>query len=183
MKRKFIPLSPRKGKEPIVLENLDDAEISESTRRNLKSAYHLFPKLMDICKYYRSYCYKSAEEFGLCASEIDIVIALYEDPRSNTVMALSKSVHLSKSVVSKSVESLRKRGYVSVLPGEVDKRYVMITLSEGALPIVESMSKSAERFIKQIGDGIDEKDLGVIAKFIAHIHSNTEKMKASEPIH
>lgn len=183
MKRKFIPLPLRKTKEPIVLDNLDDTEISESTRRNLKSAYHLFPKLMDICKYYRNYCYKSAEQFGLCASEIDIVISLYEDPRSNTVMALSKNVHLSKSVVSKSVESLRQKGYVSVAPSEADKRYVMITLSEGASPIVEAISKSAEHFIKQIGDGIDEKDLGVIAKFITQIYANTEKMKSSEPIH
>ena len=94
-----------------------------------------------------------------------------------------KNVHLSKSVVSKSVESLRQKGYVSVSPSEVDKRYVMITLSEGASTIVEAMSKSAEHFIKQIGDGIDEKDLGVIAKFVSHIYANTEKMKTLEQIH
>ena len=182
MKRKFIPLPLRAEKEKIVFENLDDAEISESTRRNLKDAYHLFPKLMDICKYYRTYCYRSAEQLGLCASEIDIIISLFEDPRSNTVMALSKNVHLSKSVVSKSVESLRQKGYVSVASSETDKRYVIITLAEGATPVVEAISKSAEHFIKQIGDGIDEHDLGVITRFIARIYSNTEKMKASESI-
>ena len=183
MKRKLIPLPMRKSKSPIVLQNLDESEISESTRRNLKNAYHLFPKLFDICKYYRSYCCRSAENLGLSASEIDIIISLSEDPRCNTIMALSKSVHLSKSVVSKSVDSLHKKGYICVKPSDVDRRYLQITLEESAKPIVDRISSSAEQFISKIGDGIDEQDLCVISKFISHIHSNTEKMKTSEQIH
>jgi DNA-binding MarR family transcriptional regulator len=138
---------------------------------------------MDICKYYRNYCYRSAEALGLCASEIDIIIALGEDPKCNTVIALSKSVHLSKSVVSKSVDSLKKKGYVSVEENCDDRRYVKILLKDAARPIVDEISTSAERFIKQIGDGIDEEELCLITKFITRIYTNTEKMKKTELTH
>ena len=141
-------------------------------------AFWTFFKLMDLSKYFRSYCYKPVLELGFSLNEIDVMLALNKHPERNTVKGISETMHLSRGMISQAVESLRRRGLVAVDHDAKDRRSVLITLSDAADPILETLKKGSMAFVQEIISGVGQEQLQEVYRVVTQVCINKEKMKA-----
>ena len=74
------------------------------------NVWHALTQVLDVGKFFRTYCYRPALDLGFSSNEVDVLLSLKVHPEKNTVKALSETVHLSKGMISQAVESLRKKG-------------------------------------------------------------------------
>ena len=136
-----------------------------------------FSKLNDFGRFFRSYCRRAVEGFGFSGNEIDVLISLEQHPERNTVKGISESVHLSRGVISRAVESLRKKGFLKVLRTGSDRRTFAVALSEKAAPIAEKLSRAVRDFVKAIFRGLSQEELSSITQTVGEISRNKEKMQ------
>lgn len=73
-----------------------------------------------------------AAEYGVTTCELDILSCLMQQGKPLSVKHISESVHYSKGMISRNVESLRVKGLVSVERNAVDRRAVCVALTEQA---------------------------------------------------
>lgn len=144
-------------------------------------AYWTFTQLMDVSKYFRTYCYKSVETLGFSLNEIDVLMALTQNPEKNTVKGISETVHLSKGMISQAVESLRKKELVTVIPDEKDRRLVLVSISNMAIPTLEKLKAASASFVQKIISGIPYEQLQVLYSTVTQFYANKENMKAPKP--
>lgn len=141
--------------------------------------WHAMTQLLDVGKFFRTYCYRPALELGFSSNEIDVLLSLKVHPEKNTVKAISETVHLSKGMISQAVESLRKKQLVTVDHNEQDRRSVLIALSGIAQPLAEKIRETCVSFAEAILSGIPDEQLQNVLGAVTKLYSNKEKMKSS----
>ena len=149
---------------------------------NPENVYWAFNTLVDIGKYFRTYCYRSVVDLGFSLNEIDVLMSLGEHPERNTVKGISETVHLSKGMISQAVESLRRKEFVTVGTDENDRRSVQIALDGKAQPVLARLREAYEAFVQKIVSGIPLEQLREGIGVVTQVYSNKEKMKNREPI-
>lgn len=147
------------------------------TVEDAERACWIFRQVMDVSKYFRTYCYHSVTELGFSLNEIDVLVSLRQHPERNTVRGISETVHLSKGMISQAVESLRRKQLVTVMPDENDRRSVLITLSNLAQPTLEKLRDASVSFVRKIVNGIPRELLNEVDQVVTQVYSNKEKMK------
>ncbi len=157
-------------KEPLHNEGVDPENV-----------WHALTQMLDVGKFFRTYCYRSVVEFGFSINEFDVMMALRQHPEKNTVKGISETAHLSKGIISQAVESLRKKQIVSVRQDEKDRRSLLITLENMAQPVLEKMKEAAADFAKMIMSGIPTEQLSDIFGIVTQVYSNKEKLSLPEP--
>ncbi len=138
----------------------------------------VFTKMLDVGKYFRSYCYRSVVESGFSLNEIDVLLSLWHHPEKNTVKGISETAHLSKGMISQAVESLQKKQYVTVAHDQKDRRSLMVRLTEMAQPTLDRLQEAAGNFMEKMMKGVAWEDLLQMDQIVTVVHSNKEKMKA-----
>lgn len=157
----------------------DAAELSEATSApDTERAFWTFFKLMDLSKYFRAYCYKPVVDLGFSLNEIDVMLSLTKHPDRNTVKGISETMHLSRGMISQAVESLRKKKLVTVDHDKKDRRSVLITLSELATPILDTIKDASMSFVQSIINGVPQDQLQEVYRVVTQVYTNKEKMKA-----
>ena len=141
-----------------------------------------FTEMVDVSKFFRTYCYRSVVEQGFSLNEIDVLISLKQHPERNTVKGISETMHLSKGIISQAVESLRKKKMITVNQSEQDRRSVLIHLSQMSQPVLEKLKESSSNFIQLIISGVSHEQLHEITKVVTQFCKNKETMKTSDPI-
>ena len=137
-----------------------------------------FTKMVDLCKYFRAYCYHSVVEQGFSRNEIDVLISLKQHPEKNTVKGISETMHLSKGMISQAVESLRKKQMVTVNQDERDRRSVLIHLSAVAQPVLEKLKESYAAFLQRIANGVSREQLRAAVGVLTRFYENKEEMSS-----
>ena len=143
------------------------------------NVWHALTQVLDVGKFFRSYCYRPALDLGFSSNEVDVLLSLKIHPEKNTVKALSETVHLSKGMISQAVESLRKKELVTVNHNEKDRRSVLITLSSIAHPLAEKIRVTCVSFAETVLSGIPDEQLHTVLGAVTKLYSNKEKMKSS----
>lgn len=143
------------------------------------NVWHALTQVLDVGKFFRTYCYRPALDLGFSSNEVDVLLSLKVHPEKNTVKALSETVHLSKGMISQAVESLRKKELVTVDHDEQDRRSVLITLSNLAHPLAERIRETCVCFAETILSGIPDEQLQTMLGAVTKLYSNKEKMKSS----
>ena len=156
-----------------------EQEVAVPTEKtNPENVYWAFSKLLDVTKFFRTYCYQSVTDLGFSMGEIDVLLALGQHPECNTVKAISETVHLSKGMISQAVESLRQKQFLTVGTDEHDRRQVLITLTGMAQPILERLREAYTAFVEKIVSGISPEQLKACLGIVTQVYTNKEKMKA-----
>ena len=92
-----------------------------------------------------------------------------------SVKHISESVHYSKGMISRNVESLRVKGLVSVERNVVDRRAVCVALTEKANNVAKAAVKATNNFSNTLLVGIDagEKDalISVLQKMVVNLET------------
>lgn len=128
-------------------------------------------------KEYRKITFKSVEGYGLTPSEIDILMFLFNNAPLDTAKDISRYKGISKALVCRSVESLSKRGLISTVTDEKDRRIIHLALNENAWEIVDKLKISKNIFINKILEGIKEEDIKVFIKVFEVMVDNINGFK------
>jgi len=127
---------------------------------------HLQPLLFlsrKLKKLYRKKCAEAGSAFGLVQSEIDVLLFLANNKGFDTAMDVVKYRSVSKALVSRAVESLTERGYLSAHTDPVDRRYAHLTLTDNAAPAVRALQGAQEAFADLLRQETTPEERAVMA--------------------
>ena len=135
----------------------------------------LFAAASFIMNAYSDTTKQVAAEYGVTTCELDILSCLMQQGKPLSVKHISKSVHYSKGMISRNVESLRVKGLVSVERNVMDRRAVCVALTEKANNVAKAAIKATNNFSHTIFVGIDEgeKDalMSVLQKMVVNLET------------
>ena len=111
-----------------------------------------------IKKVYEKMFYQVSEELELTQNEIDVLLFLHNNAPLNTASDIARYRAMSKSMISKSVDSLYKRGYLSYDIDELDKRCIHLKIEPVAMPIVKKLHEVQKEFFNILTSNISEEE-------------------------
>lgn len=123
-------------------------------------------------KNYEKFFFKSAEELQLTQGEIDILLFLFNNKPLDTAKDIVQYRYISKSMASKSIDSLLKRGYLSCETDLVDKRNIHLRIDPVAIPVVEKLLAVQKSFLKVLFNDITENEYEVMKRIFNKISNN-----------
>lgn len=135
-----------------------------------------------IKKMYEKAFYPTAEELQLTQGEIDILLFLSNNMPLDTAKDIVQYRFISKSMVSKSVDSLIKKGYLSYKTDFADKRSVHLTLEPAVLSIVVVLQAVQRNFLSVLLNDITEEEYEITKKILNKIDNNISYVYGDKPV-
>ncbi len=146
------------------------------TDDSAENVWHALTQMLDVGKFFRTYCYRAVVDLGFTISEMDVLMSLKQHPERNTVKGISETVHLSKGIISQAVESLRRKKVITVHHDENDRRSLLIALTSMAQPVLDKMREASVNFADKIVSGIPTDRLPEIFDIVTRVYSNKQKL-------
>ena len=116
--------------------------------------------------------YQLTEELQLTQNEIDVLLFLHNNAPLNTASDIARYRAMSKSMISKSVDSLYKRGYLSYDIDELDKRCIHLKIEPVAMPIVKKLHEVQKQFFDILTSNISEEEYKVMETVLNKMYEN-----------
>lgn len=129
-----------------------------------------------IKKAYDSLWDSVCETFGLTRAEIDVIAFLAHNPDFDTARDIVDYRMIAKSHVSKAVDSLMDRGYVTRTQDEHDRRCIHLTLTEQASEAVHAILTRQEEFARALEEGFTQEEMEQFSAIAERIAKNAEKV-------
>ncbi len=111
------------------------------------------------CKVYEKLCADAGAAYGLTQNEIDVLLFLFHQPELNTAGEVARYRHISKSLVSKSVNDLVERGYLTARKDVEDRRNWRLTIEPQAGQAMEELLAAQRRFQAILVGSIEPAEL------------------------
>ncbi len=123
-------------------------------------------------KMYEKAFYSINDELKLTQAEVDIILFLNNNKPLDTAKDITEYRYISKSLVSKSVESLLKKGYLSCKTDSSDKRIVHLMIEPVAIQMVEKLLAVQKNFMSILFNGITDDEYEVTKRVLNKINYN-----------
>ena len=107
----------------------------------LTNVEEMLKACMYIRKVYVNEFYSYFKEENYSPNEIDILLFLHNNPNINTSMQLCVCLNVSKTLVSRSIDSLIKKKLLISKKDEKDKRIQHLLLTKESNTIIKKNSK------------------------------------------
>ncbi len=111
-------------------------------------------------------------KYNLSSVETDIISFLHNNPERDTAAEIVELRLLSKSCVSKAVESLMAQGYMSRVQDPSDRRKQHLKLTEQAIPVTEMIDRTHKKLYGILLSGFDSRDAEVFEVYMDRIFEN-----------
>ena len=121
---------------------------------------------------YEKMFYQVTEELQLSQNEIDVLLFLHNNAPLNTASDIARYRAMSKSMISKSLDSLYKRGYLSYDIDELDKRCIHLKIEPVAMPIVKKLHEVQKQFFDILTSNISEEEYKVMETVLNKMYEN-----------
>lgn len=112
------------------------------------------------------------KELQLTQNEIDVLLFLHNNVPLDTASDIAKYRAMSKSMISKSVDSLYKRGYLSYEIDKMDKRRVHLKIEHIARPVIERLHKVQKEFFTTLTCNITEEEYKTMEIVLNKMYQN-----------
>ncbi|OLS01913.1 MarR family winged helix-turn-helix transcriptional regulator [Tissierella creatinophila] len=123
-------------------------------------------------KVYEKMFYSLTKEFELTQNEIDVLLFLYNNSPLDTARDIARYRAMSKSMISKSVDSLYKRGFLSYETDETDKRCIHLKIKPVAIPIVEKLYEVQKEFFDSLTYNITKEEYKTMETVLNKMYQN-----------
>lgn len=124
-------------------------------------------------KLYEQSISRAAKRFRMTRMEMEVILFLVNNPEMNTAKEIVDYRMFTKSSVSKAVELLMKKGYLTGEEDQKDRRIIRLKLLEKARPAWESAVSEQEAYIETLYYGVtkEERDtmIHVIEKMAVNV--------------
>lgn len=123
-------------------------------------------------RFYNQQIGQAAEEYGLSQIEMDILLFLRNNPCYDTARDIVEIRHIAKSYVSKTVELLIRKGYLSALEDNADRRMQHLTLLPKADAPVAAGRKAQQAVQELLKAGISDEELAFLENIWRKLSDN-----------
>jgi DNA-binding MarR family transcriptional regulator len=140
----------------------------------------LISRMANVQKEYWNYCYEAVGDPSLKMTEVICMMFLHRK-FGDTAGGIAKKYLVSASLISKSVESLRKKGLLVSERDEADSRVWHLRLTEKAQPVTEKLSAAHEFYVGTLLRGVSEEELETLGGVAEKFRENLETIRKSRP--
>lgn len=116
-------------------------------------------------------------KYNLTMNEIMLLHYLYKHQDKDTSKDFGEFCFATKSHVSKSVDNMVERGYISKILDNQDKKSFHLTLKNDAISIVEKINSRNEEITNRVTKGVSKEELDEINRIFNLILKNIEEME------
>ena len=116
--------------------------------------------------------YKLAEELQLTQNEIDVLLFLNNNSPLDTARDIARYRAMSKSMISKSVDSLYRKGFLEYEIDETDKRCIHLKIKPVAIPIVEKLHEAQKEFFYILTYNITKEEYKAMETVLNKMYAN-----------
>ncbi len=116
------------------------------------------------------------EPSGLYSSEWAVIVALKERTKM-TQAELALYMNIEPPAISKSLGQLEKKGWISRLPGERDRREKYVALTEAALAEYPKWEGVVGQHRQEVLQRLSEEEQRQLAKYLQLLFENAELCK------
>lgn len=117
---------------------------------------------------------RAALQCGITKPEADVLLFLYNNPTLNTARDIVYYRGFSKAYVSKAVEPLLRRGYLTNVSDAQDRRKQLLSISGGE-DLIERLHHAQEAFMDELTRGIPQGDLECFQRVSEEMLKNAER--------
>lgn len=117
------------------------------------------------------------EKYNLSPNQIDILSFIKNNTAFNTAKDIVEYTGVSKGLISRSVEDLSNRAFITLEEDSSDKRKQRIFLTNLGNKIANLIKKYDKLFFHVITEGIPMEELEIQKKVAEKILANMEKLK------
>ena len=117
------------------------------------------------------YC-QLTEELQLTQNEIDVLLFLNNNSPLDTARDIARYRAMSKSMISKSVDSLYRKGFLSYETDETDKRGIHLKIKPVAIPIVEKLHEAQKEFFYILTYNITKEEYKAMETVLNKMYAN-----------
>lgn len=125
----------------------------------LRNVEHMLQAFMYIRKIYVNEFNACFKEDNYSPNEIDILLFLHNNPSINTSMQLCVCLNVSKTLVSRSIDSLIKKQLLISKTDEEDKRIQRLSITENAQPFIMKIESLRNKINQEILKDITKEEL------------------------
>ena len=130
---------------------------------------NLISEFSKIRRFYAEELQKTLTEENLSPNEISILTFLSNNPSINTSSELVYFLEVSKGLISRSIDSLVKKGLVNCVADVNDKRILRIRLSDQSKELVKKLQTETANINQRIFQDISSEDLACTKTTISKI--------------
>lgn len=141
---------------------------------NVSELLYFFKKIKDE---YDKKIEEAALEITLTKPEADLLLFLSNNPSYNTARDAVVYRGFSKAYVSKALNSLYKKNYISLKQDVVDKRYQHIFINENIINKVKILQNTQEKVFKEHTKNITEEEKKLFIEIINKMLKNKKGEK------
>lgn len=141
---------------------------------NVSELLYFFKKIKDE---YDKKIEEAAFEIALTKPEADLLLFLSNNPSYNTARDAVVYRGFSKAYVSKALNSLYKKNYISLKQDVVDKRYQHIFINENIINKVKILQNTQEKVFKEHTKNITEEEKKLFIEIINKMFKNKKGEK------
>lgn len=127
-----------------------------------------------IRKNVRSVLREEAVAHGLTYNEIEVMISLVNG--LDTAGEIARSRGISRSLVSKSVESLVKKGYIETRQDGSDRRVIRLIVLPKALDMVQQLNRKRQSLLEGLMNGVDPREAEIFLSVLTTILKNIDRL-------
>lgn len=144
--------------------------MKDKTVNNKNSLFLIFS--WKLKKVYEKKFHQLIEELQLTQNEIDVLLFLHNNAPLDTARDIARYRAMSKSMISKSVDSLYRKAYLSYETDEMDKRCIHIKIESVAIPIVEKLYGVQKEFFTNLTCNITEEEYKAMETVLNKMYQN-----------
>lgn len=114
------------------------------------------------------------KEFNINSTEMTVLLFVHNHPDKNTARDVIEYSRLAKANVSKAVEHLMRRGLLTRIRDEQDRRLMHLCLTETAECMMPELHAAAERYLRGLFADFSPEELRTYRQFNIRIGRNAE---------
>jgi len=130
-----------------------------------------------IVKEYKRFYAEALRPYAFTPAEIDVLMYLAGNPGADTARDVCLQRGISKALVSRSVDSLVKKGYVVAVADETDRRVFHLQLTDQAQEVKQALLLMRRRFRARILAGIERERIESFEQTLDAMVANLNRRK------
>ena len=153
--------------------NSSERELFSKGGKNMNR--HLLSVGKHIFKMHDKFCEKISSKYSLTNLELNILFFLKSNLGLDTAKEMLEKLNLSKSNISDAVDSLTKKGYLTGIQDEKDRRYIHLKLTNEAEVVLEDAFDTNDKFFEAMTEGIPQEKIDITREVLEQILTNVIK--------
>lgn len=138
----------------------------------MNSNENVLALFLQIQKAYLKCCYDAVKDEPIKMTEMICILYLYDHAPNDTSNEIAKQYMLSRSLVSKTVDSLKTAGYLETERDSMDCRKIHLHLTEKCRPILEKIKIAKDVFSREMAKDVTAHETALLFDLAGKLRRN-----------